>query len=523
MSQLCATDGSQGNAQPLSPPLHVAVVTIAGVPLAVPVADVEHVLQRPVQLAQLPRSQAVLDGVIAHQGQPVPVMNLSRWGSLNESATNPLQGHGTAPLEAPQRVMLLRSGGRRVGVAIDSTRELLRIPPTGVHRVYRDDAAQEPFHTMVSPADGRPPLALLDAERLMHAAEIWVQAAGAADTPADALLAAANDETSRARQDDAAPLHALVQMGSVRCAFPAQQVGALIPLRLLPAEWRKSAHGPLLGMLRWRGRDVPVLSANTLLESDEADSAMTAALVLHNETRAMAVPVTAFQSVQPVPVRRLAADSVRALRHAPLYHGLWNPLGREGVAPQATSADGSDTVRVVNADALLGSADVSQLGAPAPSTTIDLATQDRPNRETYLLLSAGRTVAVAARLLQEVLPLPPSVEWTDHAHRTDTATSAACGHFTWRDQQVPLEDWGLQLTGTPTQRSASQRIALIQRNGHWCGLLMDAVVGMVPAMGGRRSWATLRGSQRVELLTATVQGQVRSYQITNPLEMALSR
>lgn len=210
MSQLCATDGSQGNAQPLSPPLHVAVVTIAGVPLAVPVADVEHVLQRPVQLAQLPRSQAVLDGVIAHQGQPVPVMNLSRWGSLNESATNPLQGHGTTPLEAPQRVMLLRSGGRRVGVAIDSTRELLRIPPTGVHRVYRDDAAQEPFHTMVSPADGRPPLALLDAERLMHAAEIWVQAAGAADTPADALLAAANDETSRARQDDAAPLHALV-------------------------------------------------------------------------------------------------------------------------------------------------------------------------------------------------------------------------------------------------------------------------------------------------------------------------
>ena len=308
----------------------------------------------------------------------------------------------------------------------------------------------------------------------------------------------------------------------MRCAFPAQQVGALIPLRLLPAEWRKSAHGPLLGMLRWRGRDVPVLSANTLLESDEADSAMTAVLVLHNETRAMAVPVTAFQSVQPVPVRRLAADSVRALRHAPLYHGLWNPLGREGV-DSTTPADGLDTVRVVNTDALLGSADVSQLGAPAPSTAIDLATQDRPNRETYLLLSAGRTVAVAARLLQEVLPLPPSVEWTDHAHRTDTATSAACGHFTWRDQQVPLEDWGLQLTGTPTQRSASQRIALIQRNGHWCGLLMDAVVGMVPAMGGRRSWATLRGSQRVELLTATVQGQVRSYQITNPLEMALSR
>lgn len=94
--------------------------TLAGTTYALRTRDVTHI-EMVEQITSVPNAAHFVDGVVFSRGQVVPALNLrARFGF--ERATPDVR----------TRLLVVQSGGRSVGLVVDSAREFLAIPPSSV-------------------------------------------------------------------------------------------------------------------------------------------------------------------------------------------------------------------------------------------------------------------------------------------------------------------------------------------------------------------------------------------------------
>jgi purine-binding chemotaxis protein CheW len=88
---------------------------VAGQEFAFNIFQVERIL-RYEPPSPLPRAPEFLEGVLRHEGTPVPVIDLRKRLSV------------PAPLREDTRTMILEWGGSRIGLIVDGVTEVLQVP-----------------------------------------------------------------------------------------------------------------------------------------------------------------------------------------------------------------------------------------------------------------------------------------------------------------------------------------------------------------------------------------------------------
>ena len=94
--------------------------TVAGTTYGLPTSEVRH-MEMIEEVTRVPNAPAFVDGVVFSRGQVVPVVNLrARFGFER------------APYDLRTRLVVVQSGARQIGLAVDASREFVGIPPTAV-------------------------------------------------------------------------------------------------------------------------------------------------------------------------------------------------------------------------------------------------------------------------------------------------------------------------------------------------------------------------------------------------------
>jgi purine-binding chemotaxis protein CheW len=94
--------------------------SVAGTTYALRSREVAHV-EMVEQVTAVPNATAFLDGVVFSRGEVVPALNLrARFGFER------------APFDLSTRLLVVRNGGRTVGLVVDAAREFVAIDPTAI-------------------------------------------------------------------------------------------------------------------------------------------------------------------------------------------------------------------------------------------------------------------------------------------------------------------------------------------------------------------------------------------------------
>lgn len=95
--------------------------TVAGATYALRSTDVQH-MEMIEQVTPVPKAAPFVEGVVLSRGQVVPVINLrARFGFERVERT------------PRNRLLVVESAGRRVGLLADQAREFLAIPASAIH------------------------------------------------------------------------------------------------------------------------------------------------------------------------------------------------------------------------------------------------------------------------------------------------------------------------------------------------------------------------------------------------------
>lgn len=99
---------------------HYILFTVAGTAYALPSNQVAHV-EMVEQITRVPNAAPFVDGVVFSRGQVVPAVNMRlRFGFAREER------------DLRTRLLVVQSGGRSVGLLVDSCREFLTIPQAAI-------------------------------------------------------------------------------------------------------------------------------------------------------------------------------------------------------------------------------------------------------------------------------------------------------------------------------------------------------------------------------------------------------
>src|SRR5690606_15280634 len=102
---------------------------LAGATYGIPSREITH-LEMVGAVTPVPNAPPFVEGVVSTRGQVIPVLNLrARFGFPK------------IPVDVRARVVVLRSGGRSVGLLVDGAREFASIPEDGI-RPPPEDIAQ---------------------------------------------------------------------------------------------------------------------------------------------------------------------------------------------------------------------------------------------------------------------------------------------------------------------------------------------------------------------------------------------
>jgi len=93
---------------------------VAGTTYALPTAGVQHI-EMIDEVTRVPNAPAFVDGVVFSRGQVVPVVNVrARFGFER------------IPIDVRSRLIVVQSAARTIGLAVDSAREFVNIPPDAI-------------------------------------------------------------------------------------------------------------------------------------------------------------------------------------------------------------------------------------------------------------------------------------------------------------------------------------------------------------------------------------------------------
>ena len=451
-----------------------AHIELAGMRVAVTTDFVRQIVPRPQTLARLPRREGALDGVFKLRGQVVPVVNLGTWLQLPS---------GTEP----PHVMVLGTEGQVIGVAIDAIHGLLRVRASKVETVLHDAADDGFFSSVLSLADDGELLSVLDPLRLMSKARAW--ASEGQNVPSGAPAEA--DTPNRPMRNGANPTHtqALVRLGAAALAVPFQHVREV--LTQPPVQRVFGRETAMLGMVRWRGVDVPLADPAKMLQLPLASAAQGKRLmmVLEHEGRHLALPVDGVMAVRAFASEKVQAASDTALFPPDTYAG-------------STTLDDGQRVLLLDSTHVLAAYGFKPLhgnGALALTTlTATVSAQEQAKTQPYIVFDMDGEWAAPMSALQEITPFPADFKSAEGSHPAITGT------FAWRGKTLPVLDVrpsSKQPAGGGTPRTTTPKLMVVKANGRMAALVVNEVLALLPAHQGLHTELTLPGGERMHLIT----------------------
>ncbi|WP_338760112.1 chemotaxis protein CheW [Massilia sp. METH4] len=436
--------------------VRLAIVVVGGTAVGIDVAAVAQALPLPAALAPLPRRAGALAGVADCDGAPLPVVDLARWVDVGVAPP------GAGPPGAVRRILVLREGGRRLGMLVDAIDGFADVPAGALARLHHDDGPDEVFQAMVTVPSTGALLGVLETGRLMALARAWIDAG--ADEPGgdvageEALPAAVVERVNCA----------VLRAGKVLLALPTMRLAAVEPLPAL------ERIGPgTTAFCAWRGRHVPVVDA--LAATGQGSPAARPLLaVVEDAGRLLG----------------LAIDGVRDMR--PLA-----PPEPGAAVPTVYDEAGEALVFVA----------VEPLFARYPETALSCAGgQPGARRDTragnaapLLLFDAGATLAIAAAAVEQVLPFTGAEE-------------AAPATMPWQGRAIAVVD---------RRRGGGQGHLMIVRHGAaHAACVVDAVRSLVPAGAGRLFTLAQPGRGKADFVEVADGERQGSYRIVDAEELA---
>lgn len=444
--------------------------------LAVAARDVQEVLGADTVIAEVPRRDACLVGVVAHRGRHLPVTSLARWHA----------GEGAAPAVpgGASRVCVLRHGSRRLGLQVDHLVEVTRRPASALRRVCHRSAADELFGSTLD-VDGRP-WPVLDVPALFEVSGVWEDSVpGNADPVAGAASSRRLDRV------------AVFRVGPTWWAAAADDVVQVCDHGTV--QTLGDARGPLLGAVSWRSQRIPLVRLGGATPSpDEAVRRAGLMLVLSGRSSLAGAPARAVG---------LAIDEVDRLHRVPAGPPGSASFTRSetAAAPEVLRLDSGRVVTMVCADSLARDFSFGPAAAGSSGHTAGRGgdgdgddVKARHNAEAYLVYQDGEPLAVPLSSVDEVVLMPDD----DHA-----ADALAAGHFHWRGELLPM-------TGRADGPKDSRGPVLIRRVGaRRQAMRVESVRFIVPAGAGRLASLVWPGRGPVSLLTTTVDGALSTVRV----------
>jgi chemotaxis signal transduction protein len=435
------------------PRLRLAQARIGAVHLGIPAASVVEAIPVPDSLFLLPLRGKALRGVIDHGGALVPVVDLARWVDVGSVATVP--GGGA-------RILVLREGGRSIGLLVDALGGLVDVVAADARRLHHGDDPEDVFHSAVRTPDGIV-LSLLEAGRLADLALAW-----------SAALPAASAEQAPAAADAAGPasqqgkLYALLDTGHGLLGVLPADLAEVIPMPALET----LGGGIGAAYCSWRGRHLAVLQCTALMggAGGAGEAAAPLLAVFAHEGMALGVPMHAV-----LQLTRLESGLV---------------LG-DGVTSTVFDGDGReirllDTARVFARfpEAALSREDASAIGPAAAAT-------DAANAGAYIVFEAAGMKAVPIGAVEHILPIE----------------NAGGTSMPWRGTAIPLFD----LRAQGPARAAPGHVLVAQGAQGPAGYVVTRVRSLIPAGAGRLY--RMRAGREVEFITAGEGSGQASYRI----------
>lgn len=469
------------------PVLTFAQVELGGLRFGLATSHVVQALARPRSLTRLPRSHGALEGVFNNRGQVVPVVDLRKW-MADAPATD-----GTPP-----HVMVLAAEGRVVGVAVDAIRSLLRVRASCIHRVHRDDSSDSFFHSVAMPDDGGEPVSLLDPVRLMAQTQAWANGSALGDT-GEAVEGVTH--TTHGSTATATPPQALLRLGNTLLAVPALHVGEVVPA--LPVQRIFGRDNPLLGMVRWRQYDLPLVNPDRTLGLPPAPKPATPRLmaVLLVGERGLALPVDEVVGLRGFAHTRVQAAADSGLEHASLFAGT-------------TQLDGGERVHLLDTDRLLALCHLGNQGTPpagpataAPQAALPALGSDAPQREGHIVFDAGALWAAPLSALLEITHLPANFR------AQPPNTRGVIGTLEWRGRALPVLDVRQPTAERGPEHPTGAKLIAVQAHGAVAGLVVNDVVALLPAHVGVHTRLLMAGGEWLHMITVGDMGQRKSYRV----------
>ncbi|MCG2585451.1 chemotaxis protein CheW [Massilia sp. TS11] len=440
--------------------LDYARVELGGVQFALPASQVRRAMTRPQDISPLPQAHRSVDGVFRGRGQGelVPVVDLRRW------MDPPLPSTST-----PRRVLLVSDGAHCVGLAVDAIHGILRVDEAAVTQIVHGGAREQLFHSVATPPEpDAAPIGLLDTAQLLALVPVWAPDSGRS----------AATTSARTRVDEAP--YAIVRSGSRLLAIAATDVGQVLPMPELPALFWFQSH--VLGMARWRQRDLPVLDLAHLDPGLDgvAGRAGRLLLVLDRAQQAAGIPID-----EVIAVRRLRADRLQA-------RGPQDPE----LAAGAFLLDSGEHVQLLESAGVLGACPSSALAEAKPHT----ARASASAHVAHVVFRADGDWAAPLEKLEAIAPLPPLLQESEVAYGQ---IGASCE---WRGQTLPLID----LRGPA--RGAG-RLMVLRGTAKPVGVAVEEVVALLPGHLIAAHSFNFAGGDLIKMLSARQDGVTRSYRL----------
>ena len=477
------------SAQATAESAEFALVAVGDQQLGVPIAHVVQAIPRPTQITPLPRSAPALEGVFMLRGQIVPLISLLRWMTPERTEA-----------DTAQQVLVLRADDKTLGILIEGVKGVLITSPGHVRQIHHTPNGDELFHSVALAADQTTLISLLDATRLAAQTHVW-----AGDGPVTPHAESPSLAASAATHESAAPvsptgsdhrsLHAVVRLATVRLGLPATAIGEVLPY---PALQRlQGLRADLLGMVKWRDRDVPVLDLrHTLGLPEHGETSTPWLLMLDVQGQNLAFGVHEMCEVRSFSPTEIQSTQAPAGPMASLCSG-------------SCLMEGVQRVHLLAPNALFAASPLSQLArtqAPQRPDGLHLPSRGATDQSALIVFKSKVHWAAAMQHMLEIITVPPALVCAAPDRH------GVIGSVEWRGHAVPLIDLRHTLGASPTRQDRHSRIVLIQVDQHMAALLVQAVVALITGHTAARSHFMAQGAA-VDMVTVGHGAQQKSYQL----------